>query len=369
MKMTSYDIVKKAIKFEYPERIPIWHLVNPGAWIKYDDKLYDIIKKYPKDLSKNKIKNGGLLHYSIEISEEINSKFIINSDFYFIKIRNFSYGPVCKIGKRTDEWNIVWKKNNPGLHGNPIKHPLKNWEDYKEYIFPNPLDYWRWDIGSLRKSIKEAREQKKYIITYVGNFFEKMQWLRGFENVLMDIEMNQERIKILGDKLLDYLIKTIEKFSCLGIDGIMIADDWGTQESLMINPDRWRELFKPYYKELFEKAHEKNLDVHFHTDGNTLEIIPDLIEIGIDVLNPQLSAMDINELSRVVKNKVCIRTDVDKQHMLRTANRSEMLYYIREICNKLGSSKGGIIGCGEINEDSSLEAVKAMYDGFERFGT
>jgi len=366
--MNSYDIVKKAIKFDYPDRIPIWHSVLPGALYKYGNKLYDIIKKHPEDLSKNEIKNAGLLHYSVEVSDEIRSKFIINSDFFHIKCRNFSYGPVGKVGIRTDEWGIVWEKTNPGYHGNIIKNPLEKWEDLKEYIFPDPLDYWRWDLENLKKLIGIGREQDKYIMTYVGNFFEKMQWLRGFENVLIDIEKNQERIQILGDKLLNYLIKTTEKFGYLGIDGVMFADDWGTQQNLMINPNKWRELFKPYYKELFKKAHENNLDVHFHTDGNTLEIIPDLIEIGADVLNLQFSAMDIDEIARAVKNKVCIRTDIDRQYMLREASYTEMLDHIREICDKLGSSKGGIIGCGEVNEDCSLESVKAMYDGFEKFG-
>lgn len=99
----------------------------------------------------------------------------------------------------------------------------------------------------------------------------------------------------------------------------------------MINPATWRRLFKPYYKKLFDEVHRMGLHVHFHTDGHILDIIPDLIEIGVDVLNPQFSTMDIGKLSSVIRRRVCIRSDIDRQYILTRASPEEVREYVRKI--------------------------------------
>jgi len=110
------------------------------------------------------------------------------------------------------------------------------------------------------------------------------------------------------------------------------------------------------------------MDVHFHTDGNTIDIISDLIEVGADVINPQFSAMNLKELVEIVKGNVCIRTDIDRQYMLVKATPKEMYEYVKVAFDILGSEKGGIIACGELNSDCSLNVVEAMYKSFEKYG-
>ena len=111
-----------------------------------------------------------------------------------------------------------------------------------------------------------------------------------------------------------------------------------------------------------------NLHSFFHTDGNTIEIIEDLIEIGVDVINPQLSAMDMEKLSDICKGRVCIRTDIDRQHILPYGSKMETREHIKKIIKLFGTKKGGLILSGEINSDTKLENIQEMYESFEHFG-
>ena len=173
----------------------------------------------------------------------------------------------------------------------------------------------------------------------------------------------------MGEKICEYVCLTVKKFAELGVHGIEISDDWGTQTSLMINPDLWRKVFKSYYVTIFDEVHKSGMDVHFHTDGNTISIIEDLIEIGADVINPQFSALDLEKLSDIAQHKVCIRTDIDRQYLLVRGTEKEMDDYIKKIFNILGSKKGGLIFKGEINSDCPLNLIEAMYQALVKYGT
>jgi len=195
-----------------------------------------------------------------------------------------------------------------------------------------------------------------------------MQWLVGHAQLLITIMEQPDRIRYLADRIVDYNVKTVQQLSTLGLDAILFQDDWGTQRQLMIRPERWRELFKPYYRRMFSCVREHGMQVHFHTDGYTLDIIPDLIEVGADVLNPQFSVMDLDALARAAAGKVCIRTDIDRQYVLTRATPEEVREYMRRALELFSSPRGGYIAYGEINSDASLENVEAMYEALEEFG-
>jgi uroporphyrinogen decarboxylase len=117
---------------------------------------------------------------------------------------------------------------------------------------------------------------------------------------------------------------------------------------------------------MFSKVKKQGLDVWFHSDGNILEIMPDIIELGVDVLNCQASVMDINELKKYA-GKLAFRTDIDRQQVLPFVSPAEVKEYVFGLFHALGTPDGGIIACGEISEDVPLENIKAMYEAFTEF--
>lgn len=368
--MTSHERVLKAIKFDGPDRVPIMHAVLPAAWYKYGESLHRILSRYPRDIPLDK---GGSISKrpaaaGYQDSSYLEKMYGLEDDFAYLGPRSFLYGPPGEAGQSQDEWGCVWQKLDPGIVGQVIRHPLDDWDSWSSYRFPDPLAYWRFDEVEIEKTVHMARERGKYIIAYAGNLFELMQWLRGYENLLIDIATAPDRVQAMAEKIVDYLLKTIHKWQQFKVDAIAFNDDWGTQSQLMIHPRLWRKIFKPYYAQLFEAVHQEDMHVHFHTDGYTLDIIPDLMELGVDVLNPQFSAMDLEDLARIVAGKVCLRTDIDRQYILPRATPEEVRAYIKKIFQTFGIEGGGLIAHGEINSDAQLANVEAMYEAFEEFG-
>lgn len=113
----------------------------------------------------------------------------------------------------------------------------------------------------------------------------------------------------------EYFLKQEELWLQAEVDAIHIADDWGTQQSLLISPDMWREYFKPCYREYCEMAHRHGKLVLMHSDGYILDILDDLVEIGVDAVNSQLQCMKLADLERF-RGNIAFLGEIDRQYLL-----------------------------------------------------
>jgi len=151
------------------------------------------------------------------------------------------------------------------------------------------------------------------------------------------------------------------------VDGIFWMDDWGTQEQLMVPPKLWREFFKPYYTKLIDTVHEYGKLAWMHSDGNTIEIVPDLIEMGLDIYNPQHTCMPRDEFISCVRGKLCIATDPDRQHILPHGTAKEVRWHLLDIFESFSVPEGGIIMRAELSGDQPKENIRMVYKTFEEF--
>jgi len=374
--MDSIDRVFRTINFQKPDKYPIMFNILPGAWAKYGRKLYSIIKNYSKhlfdELEDNELKNWRSSSPTINTIAGIgkDNEFILNDDFAFITPRSYMYGRAGFKGEQSDEWGCIWRRADEDIIGIPVFHPLSKLiqnddiDKLGNYDFPNPNAHWRFDTPFLEEQSRFSNKYKKYLFGYVGNFFELLQCLLGYENLMILLYSEPKKIEELISKIVHYNIETLKKLSNYDIQGISFEDDWGTQNDLMIDPEMWRKYFKPAYKKLIDEAKKRDLHVDFHSDGNIIKIVDDLIEIGVDVLNPQISAMDIKKLSIVCRGKVCIRTDIDRQYLLQFGTRHEVREYVKKIVELLGTKNGGLILYAEINHDAKLANIKELFKSF-----
>lgn len=343
--MTSRERVRRAIEFKAPDRIPIMHACLPAATEKYGSELQEIMRQYPSD-------------------------FGINEEMDLILIDRGKVMPTYRKGRYRDEWGAVWQNVYNGILGQVKVHPLQDWKALEDYQFPDPLK--GIEFKEVRELIEKSGHQR-YIIGWAPSpgyisLFERMIFLRGFETVLIDLVEEREELEVMVDGILNYNLMLIQKWSELDVDGIAFGDDWGTQTQLMVNPKLWREFFKPRYKRMFDLVHEGGKHVHFHSDGRIAEIIPDLIEIGVDVLNPQHSIMDLSELKKMVKGKICIRSDIDCQYVLPYGTEQEVKNHIKEVIKAFSDYNGGLILHGEIQPSILFSNVRAMYETFWKYG-
>ena len=199
---------------------------------------------------------------------------------------------------------------------------------------------------------------------------ERMWMIRGFDNMLLDPYLYPDEFSELRERVMDYNIALLRKWIAAGIDGVYISDDWGGQQTLLISPDDWRRYYKPSYARLIDVAHAAGVDVWMHSCGHITEIIPDLIEIGLDVINPiQPQAMDLGELSRRFAGKICFYGGVDVQGTLPHGSPDDVRDEVRDLIRLFRTKKGGYIGetSHTVLPDTPLENIRALFKALETY--
>ncbi len=225
--MNSRERVIKAIEFGKPDRIPngCYNLAVPLGPRR--EALKNLFEKYPQDFA-NAFGTARTLEWSMQWSK----------------------------GTFIDDWGITWKNLQDGVIGQPIYHPLDDWKKLAQYQLPDPLK----DIEKLQKSFSKA-DHSKYILADGGSIWQIIHHLRGFKETFLDIIVGRKELFLLIDKLVNYNLERLKSILEMDIDGVMFGDDWGTQQRLMLKPEQWRRIFKPYYKKMFDKVRKKGKHV------------------------------------------------------------------------------------------------------------
>jgi uroporphyrinogen decarboxylase len=201
-------------------------------------------------------------------------------------------------GLRRDEFGAVWRANaqdiNVGDWGDLVSYPLHE-PSLAGFKFPDGAAPGRWDrVPSLR-----AQYPDHFLMAYGSGLFENAWGLCGFENYLGYVLSEEDFVMEMTERLADFSCALTKQLAGLGADGIRFGDDWGFQDRLMVPPDVWRRIFKPQYRRIYEAAHDAGLVVMIHSCGNITEIVPDLIEIGVEVIHAfQPEAMDVDFCKR-----------------------------------------------------------------------
>jgi uroporphyrinogen decarboxylase len=265
-----------------------------------------------------------------------------------------------------DDWGITWKWINN--YTEPYIHPLSKDDLVYSFNTPDPLTH---------RGYKEAidlisKYGKKYVI--VGcvdcSIFEAAWYLRGLNQVLIDFYENKDLINILLDKTMNFTLQAGLRYIELGVDIIRTGDDFGTQEGMIISPSTWREFFKERYANLFSNFKKKNpyIKIAYHSCGNIIPIIPDLIEIGLDILNPiQPRAMNPSELKKKFGNNLSFWGGIDIQYTLPFGTKQEIKDEVKLRISQLDGDGGLILSpAHNIQYDTPIENVSAFYEEAKR---
>jgi uroporphyrinogen decarboxylase len=209
-----------------------------------------------------------------------------------------------------DDWGIGWKKpGDAGLYFDMYSHPLAgeiSIDRLRTYPWPDPADKNRF-CGMGESAYHYAIEKEKAVTLdgFCSGIVEMAAWLRGYSDFYIDIAQNDNTLGYLLDKIVDLKMAYWEKaLKDVGdnIDVVMEADDMAGQFSLLISPNSYRKIVKPRHKKLFQFIKERtSAKLFFHSCGAIKPLIPDLIDIGVDILNPvQVNAkgMDSKELKK-----------------------------------------------------------------------
>jgi uroporphyrinogen-III decarboxylase len=196
--------------------------------------------------------------------------------------------------------------------------------------------------------------------------FERLQFLRGTENVMMDMATNTNELFVLLDKIHRFYLREVELWAGTEVDGIMFMDDWGSQQALLIHPSLWRDRFKPLYKQYIGIIHAAGKKAFMHSDGWITDIIPDLIELGLDALNAQVFCMDLEELGSRFKGQITFWGEIDRQNLLPNAQPDQIKKAVQQF-NRCFYNNGGIIGQLEFGPGAKPDNVYAAFEAWDDF--
>lgn len=171
---------------------------------------------------------------------------------------------------------------------------------------------------------------------------ERYQFLRGTENAMMDMALREENVDVILAAITDYYVREIEFWCKTDVDGIAYMDDWGSQQALLIDPATWRELFKPIYRKFIDCCHAAGKFAFMHSDGNIEAILPDLVELGLDIGNFQIGCMNLEKVATVAKGKLTFFGEIDRQQVL-TKTPEAARTFVRNVARHLYDPAGGIV--------------------------
>jgi len=233
--------------------------------------------------------------------------------------------------------------------------------DLREYHFPQ-LDYEKY-LSGVESFFESTRNHYRLCCLALG-FFDRGWALRGFENFLSDVVLNPKFVEELMDRLVEMYIRLIDQIARHPFDGIRFADDWGYQRGVLIGVTRWRKYVKPGLRKIFNRAREKGLAVMVHSDGDITELIPDLIEIGVQILNPlQPEAMDVLEIKRRFGRDLCLNGGISTQLTLPRGTTRDVRREVAACLYHLGKGGGYVISPAKaILPDVPLENAAALID-------
>lgn len=270
------------------------------------------------------------------------------------------------MGEKKDrsEWGFEWERRDETM-GQPKEVLIRQWDALETLIAPDPYDETRFaHVNELRERYGADRY---YCASLVLTGFTVMSFLRGFASTLEDLCIEPEKIERLADLVFGFETGVIGRAAEEGFDAVAFYDDWGTQESLVISPALWRSFFKPRYQHQFELAHARGLDVYFHSCGYIEEIIPDLIEIGVDMLNlSQPNLYDMEKIGALYRGKVCFVCPISYQTTSITGTRDDIFREASRLITNLALPEGGFIGYVEAYHSIGLsdENYQACVEAF-----
>jgi len=247
--------------------------------------------------------------------------------------------PDGRPGTGVDEWGAVWENIGVCRLGEVKEFPLKEWSDLDRLRLPDVREPRRWaGLDGIRE-----RAGDRYLLCSGISLYERVHFLRGLHNTWMDIYTDPERLRRLIGILVEMNLYAIERYGRLGGDGFIFCDDWGLQDRLMVSPATWREFWKPAYARVYRAAHEAGLQTFLHTCGYTIDILPDFIEAGLDVIQlDQQQNMGLDRLAAFA-GKITFWCPVDIQTVMCHGTEAQIRAYCRALVRTLGTPAGGFL--------------------------
>ena len=332
--MTPRDRIEATLSYARPDRLPvIYHPSTAGLHV-HGEKLLDLFRRFPPD-------------------NPVSFTDIPAPDADSIAADGRYHGFV------TDEWGTTWEHRIFGIAGHPYRYPVGDWDEADQYRLPAPPP----------PSLDTAADGRHFVTRGGVSIFERLHALHPFDGVLIALAERRPGLLRFLDRLEAYWAGCIDRFLGDGADAVWFGDDWGTQAGPLVSPALFRDVFLPVYARLFARVKEGGAKVLFHSCGALGPIYEDLVELGIDLIWPQIRWFESDPARfRECRDRLIgVYVHPDRQRLIPMGTPAEIRGEIRryaELGRQLG---GGVVFYVEIENDAPFGNVKALIEAIDEY--
>ncbi|MBI4559377.1 MAG: hypothetical protein HY706_17460 [Candidatus Hydrogenedentes bacterium] len=341
--MTERENWLRAVEFRCPLWIPCGVGFSPLTWHVHRERLVEVCLRHP----------------------------LLFPEFQAQQVKFDEFGPVYRAGEYfRDNWGCLWYNSIGGLEGQVVEHPLARWDALEGYLPPDPKklsERGDRDWAKIRERAAAAKQKGDRVSGDGERLFDRLYFLRGFENLMLDIATDDPHLPALIAMLTEYEMELIGLWLELGVDIMSFHTDIGTQRALMISPEKFRQYIKPMYMQLFQRCRKAGVHVYLSSDGNLLSIIDDLVECGVSAHDPQVRANSIEGIVRCYKGRLCANVDLDRQ-MFAFCSPEDVYRHVEEVVEAMFDPRGGLMVSGSVwDGNTPIENIEALCSAVEDF--
>jgi uroporphyrinogen decarboxylase len=348
------DLVRRALRRQgVPRCLVRVQRLSLDVILRYGDDLADLFCAYPDDLISPHPYDFFVGYQKPHAKDSINPIQVLTEPATW-----------------TDEWGTRWEHAAGGVGATATGYPLRDWsqlDDYLAHQLPDPRAPDRLDAAAA--AIRQHGPARYCMGVNVLTIFERLHNLRGMQDALVDLCTHETEVRRLLESLTEYHLELIRYWAEIGADGMFLGDDWGSQRGMIISAAMWRRLFRTHYVKLFDETHRCGMDVIYHSCGNVMDIIPDLIDIGADVLDPiQPVAMDAREIARQFGGRIAFYGGINTQE-LAGYTPEQVKDEVRRLIDTLGTPFGNaymIAPANVLTPEVPLENIVALCEACHR---
>ena len=317
--MKRQELVRRAIEFDHPPRLPFWQHWNHKT------------PRFPDDVC------------------NIGEMDRAEAGWFFDEAA-------------MDDWGCGWSTTELKNIGQVKGHPLEAWSALDGYRPPNPRNPFYYD--RLEPHL-EAAEDRYVVLTAHSLLFSRLHKLRGFTATMEDFYLEPERVNRVLDLIVEFKVEQCHELKRRfgdRIHGLFMADDWGTQSGPFVSRKVFDEFFAPRYRTIFDAVHSCGWHAILHSCGRINALVPAFLDLGVDVLNMQQSRnYGLVEFGEQFRGKVCFLATVDIQSTLPSGSEEEIREEARLLLRHWGTPEGGMIAF----DYGAWEAIGVRPEAFE----
>jgi len=330
--MTSKERVLTAINHQEPDKVPL------DAWLA-PEVADQLILMLNVDTSQD----------PFALAKRLGNDFLYRA-VGFCEGFSTIYDETKKIGDNLyqDDFGIQWsfKKQDFGGYCEMVKHPLADLASYESFRWPDPLKVSRVGLQENRRLIERDGKEYAIIGAVACSMLEGAWYLRGLENLLVDLAGNLEFVEDLLDHTMNHSLALSRELVKMGVDILWWGDDFSVETGPIMRPELFRRLLKSRYARVFRelRALNKNLKIAFHCDGKVEWALDDLVEVGVDIINPlQPDVNDVAAVKKRYRQNLTVWGNVDTRNVMSRGSAAEVVGEVKKVIRTLSPGGGHLL--------------------------